>query len=363
MNVLILSQLILNVPWLLRLFAPFTFLIGPLMYVYIRSTLNNELEFKKYDWLLLIPAILVLLNFIPFYILSNPEKINYLNENFFNKVSGKDSGKGFIPPILYNIIRVCWSGIFIFYGFKMIYQFRKKFTKEIVSKNRTLLNWLATFNSLLTAIFIILILKFFVHPFINTQTSIADILLGATILYICLNLFMKPQILYGVFLPLNINTKVENRQLVLDIVQYQNFSELVSKSDFSDKIVLENSTLNSEQAQQFRYKNTIETYFSKKNQFLQSDYSLGHLVLDTQIPRHILSAFINQEYGMGFREFLNRKKVEFLIANHNKPEWKQFTLEAIASECGYNSRTTFIKNFKEITGKTPSEFFKTAENK
>jgi AraC-like DNA-binding protein len=61
---------------------------------------------------------------------------------------------------------------------------------------------------------------------------------------------------------------------------------------------------------------------------------------------------------MGFREFLNRFRIEYLIQIKDRPEWRNFTLEAISSECGFNSRITFINNFKQITGKSPSEYFK-----
>jgi AraC-like DNA-binding protein len=360
MQILFFSRLILITPWLLRAFAPFTFLIGPLTFVYIRSILNDELKFKKYDWLLLIPTILVFINFIPYYLLPSYEKINYLNKNFYNKVGIQDSGEGFLPNIIYYIIRICWSGIFIFVGFRLIYQFGKRSTKELLIKNKTLLNWLLNFNSLITAVFIVAILKVFVPTIKNTQITIADIFLGATLLYICLKLFMCPQILYGVFQPL---PKINNSYDIAPengLTKNQNISILISNTDFSDKSIVENETINIEQTQQFKHKNLIETYFLTEKPFLRVDYSLNLLAKDIHIPRHILSAFINQEYGMGFREFINHQRVEFMIANINKPEWKKFTLEAIASECGYNSRTTFIKNFKEITGKTPSEFLKTA---
>jgi AraC-like DNA-binding protein len=346
MNIFIITHLVYNVPWLLRFFAPFTFLIGPFLYIYIRSVLNNESKFMKQDWLLFIPAVLVLINFIPFYLLSNDEKILYLEQNFFNKTSGQDSGKGFIPCIVYNIIRICWCGLFVFIGFKQIYSFKKDNSKDIVAKNKTLLNWLFTFNCLLGGILITMLLKIFIPTIKSTHITIADIMLGGTILYICLSLFIRPQILYGVYHPLPNNSKDNTKQ------------NLILKTNLTDTEIVESKVVEAYQKQQLDCKNKVEAHFSEKVQFLQPDYSLNHLVLDTHIPRYILSAFINREYGMSFREFLNRKKVEFIIANYSKPEWKQYTLEAIAFECGYSSRTTFIKNFKEITGKTPSEFFK-----
>jgi AraC-like DNA-binding protein len=359
MQIFFFSRLILITPWLLRAFAPLTFLVSPLVFVYIRSILNDELKFKKQDWLLLIPAILAFINFIPYYLLPSYEKINYLNKNFYNHVGIQDSGEGFLPNILYYLIRIVWSGIFIVSGFRLIYHFRKRNSKELLSKNKILLHWLLTFNSLITVVFIVAILKIFIPTIKNTQITIADIILGATILYICLKLFMCPQLLYGVFQPLpkmnNSNEIISNQNIAIG----HTLSMLVLNDDFSNSSIVEKDPLNIELTQQFKYKNLIETNFRIEKPFLLVDYSLNQLANDIHIPRHILSAFINREYGMGFREFLNHQRVEFMIANIDKPEWKKFTLEAIAKECGYNSRITFIKNFKEITGKTPSEFLKT----
>ena len=39
-------------------------------------------------------------------------------------------------------------------------------------------------------------------------------------------------------------------------------------------------------------------------------------------------------------------------------EWKYKTLEAIASEAGFNNRNTFTAAFKKEAGESPSEFLK-----
>jgi AraC-like DNA-binding protein len=362
--VLLFSKLMLEVPWLLRVFGPSTFLIGPLTFVYIRSILNNELKFKKYDWLLLIPAILALINFIPYYLLPTDEKIAYLNNNFYNKTQSQDSGKGILPSTIYYVIRVCWSGILIFLGFRLLYLFKKRNTTELLAKNNILLKWLFTFNCLLAAILIVTILKIFIPTIKNTKLTVADILLAASILFICLQLFIRPQILYGIFQPLPKDHIISTISPLTDVLKDQAYPPplvlAVNKAISSEEIT---ALTDNDQAEQFRYKNLVETYFREKRPFLQSNYSLEQLVIDTHIPRYILSAFINREYGMGFREFLNRYRVEYLIAHLNKPEWQQFTLEAIATECGFSSRITFFKNFKQITGQTPSKYIREKHKK
>ena len=170
---LLFSRLILVAPWLLRVFGPTTFLIAPLVFVYTRSVLNDELTFRKYDWLLLIPTILALINFIPFYLLPSQEKIDYLNKSFYNKVQSQDSGRGFLPTSIYYVFRICWSGIFLFISFRMIYLFKKKNSTELIAKNNILLNWLITFNSLLAAVLIVTTLRIFIPVLKNTNLTLS----------------------------------------------------------------------------------------------------------------------------------------------------------------------------------------------
>lgn len=40
-------------------------------------------------------------------------------------------------------------------------------------------------------------------------------------------------------------------------------------------------------------------------------------------------------------------------------ESKKYTLLALAYECGFNSKSTFNKHFKENTGKTPTAYINT----
>lgn len=331
MLVLLFSKLILKAPIFLRVLAPTTFLLGPAAYLYIRSILKDELEFKKSDWLLLVPAILVFINFLPYYLLPVEEKIRYLEMHFYNSPQPQDAGRGLIPTSIYYLIRVLWSGIFLFAGFRLIILFRKASSASLLEKNKILLAWLFLFNSLLTAVLIAALVKIFIPPIKNTQITFADLVISATILLIGLHLFLRPQILYGLFQPA---------------------AELVQKTDESESPKFP--------AEHLHFKTLVENYFQVHRPYLQTDYSLEQMVTDTKMPRYLLSAFINREYGIGFREFLNRYRVYYFKENLANPDWKNLTLEAIAAECGFNSRITFIANFKKITGSTPSDYLKAA---
>jgi AraC-like DNA-binding protein len=61
---------------------------------------------------------------------------------------------------------------------------------------------------------------------------------------------------------------------------------------------------------------------------------------------------------MNYNDFINRYRVFECKEVIMNGEWKYKTLEAIASEAGFNNRNTFTSAFKKETGQSPSEFLK-----
>jgi AraC-like DNA-binding protein len=108
----------------------------------------------------------------------------------------------------------------------------------------------------------------------------------------------------------------------------------------------------------------VKEVFSEKKPYLQQRYSLKDLAIDTNIPLHYLSAFINKYWGKNFNDFINEFRVHHCKDKILNEEYKFKKLEAIAEESGFNNRNTFAIAFKKVTGLKPSEYLKNlkAEN-
>src|SRR6476620_10272440 len=65
---LIYSRYILEFPTIFRLPSPFFYLSLCTSYLYVRSVVNDETKFKKFDFLLFMPAILHAAEMLPFYL-------------------------------------------------------------------------------------------------------------------------------------------------------------------------------------------------------------------------------------------------------------------------------------------------------
>ena len=106
------------------------------------------------------------------------------------------------------------------------------------------------------------------------------------------------------------------------------------------------------------FNSLINQFLLEKKPFLQQKYSLSKLASDVHIPVNYLSAFINRYHKMNYSDFINRYRVSQSKEMIMIGEWKYKTLEAIASEAGFNNRNTFTAAFKKETGQSPSEFLK-----
>ncbi len=106
------------------------------------------------------------------------------------------------------------------------------------------------------------------------------------------------------------------------------------------------------------FNSVINQFLLEKKPFLQQKYSLRDLADDVDIPVNYLSAFINRYHRMNYSDFINRYRVSHAREMIMDGEWKRKTLEAIASESGFNNRNTFTAAFRKETGQSPSEFLK-----
>ena len=75
-----------------------------------------------------------------------------------------------------------------------------------------------------------------------------------------------------------------------------------------------------------------------------------------------LSNVLREGLQTSFNDFINTYRVNEVKECLKDPKNKDYTLLAIAEDCGFNSKTSFYRTFKRITGKTPSEYMEGMES-
>ena len=100
----------------------------------------------------------------------------------------------------------------------------------------------------------------------------------------------------------------------------------------------------------------VKEVLNEKKPYLQQRYSLKDLAVDTNIPLHQLSAFINKYWGKNFNDFINEFRVKAIQEAIRQGAHSEKTLLGLAYDSGFNSKATFNRVFKKMTGQSPSQY-------
>lgn len=86
------------------------------------------------------------------------------------------------------------------------------------------------------------------------------------------------------------------------------------------------------------------------------ELSLSSLAEKFELGPHELSRIINTALKKSFNDFINEYRVADIVQKMQDPAYDHITLLGIAFDSGFNSKTTFNRAFRQMTGKGPAEF-------
>jgi AraC-like DNA-binding protein/Tfp pilus assembly protein PilF len=121
--------------------------------------------------------------------------------------------------------------------------------------------------------------------------------------------------------------------------------------ELSKKIKFGNSHKDPEQDALFE---AIKQVMEKEMLFLQHDLSLDLLVQKVGSNRKYVSQSINIGSGSNVNNFINEYRITY--ATKLMEENPNYPMETIADTAGFNSRATFFRAFKSVTGLSPGEY-------
>lgn len=292
---------------------------GPFLYLYTQSLTDRSLSLKT-TLLHFIPPMAVLLYIIPFLALPTDQKI-WIYEHqgagyeIFNRVR-------FFSIIASGVLYVTLSGI-------ALRKHRLSIMNQFSDIEKINLAWMKYMIFWIAAIWIFVII------------GNDDWVFGTAVLFILfIGYFGIRQV--GIFHnPAFISS--ENK------TEAQNDIEEIPERRKYRKSGL--TTENSESLRQ-----NLSRIMQTEKPYRESELSLIDLArrLDTK-PNH-LSQVINELEGKNFYDYINTLRIEEFMRLSAGPDSRKYTLLALAQECGFNSKSSFNRYFKKVTGKSPSEF-------
>ena len=336
--VLIIYGIIIDAPYLYKITAPINFLLPPIVYLYVRVMLFNKQKLKILDFLHIIPFLLVLINYLPFYLLPISNKKDIIQELFKDINTSYKIQVGYLSEYIINIFRILQNLIYLIFQWKLIITFNKQNKNiEVEKQINNVIKWLRIFTSLSTiSLFAFILLAFIALVFQDIYANgfifhLPDYIFASCFFIISTYLLTHPSIFAG--LPF-IKYKQTPSTLILNQTDYIPYIE----QDYSTEIAI------------------ILDYFETKKPYLKKGLNISQLAVEINIPTRLISFIINQHFEMRFNEFINKYRVSYIKEKINEKYLDSFTLNSLASEAGFSNLTTFIAAFKKIENCTPSEY-------
>jgi len=308
---------------------PFLLLFGPLLYLYVNSLSVENFSLKPSMLLHLIPLVMVgihrtIVDPVP---IGSPSNLGQNTMYFYNK-------------IYYSLIVISLLCYWIF-SLKLIIQHRKNIPNQF--SNYTSKNSLGWLVAVLTLFLILFVLDF--------SMSLITRVLGFDIgrfSFLSLNLTIFTFIM--IFFGINQSAIYKTKTILKE--------EPEDEANLGIQEVKNNRpSLSEKQLEELT--ETVFHYLQRLKPYLNPDYSLQMMAEDLNISRHKLSYVINIGQQKNFYKIINEFRVEEVKVMLVNPDYKHYTLLGIALECGFNSKTSFNRIFKDETGFTPTEYRKT----
>jgi AraC-like DNA-binding protein len=309
-------------PNLLGISLIMPFLHGPLLFYYIVA-LTKPHDFNKK--MILTHAVLpmvVLLLFIPFYILSNDEKI----EVFQNQGRGYENTMQIV-----NILLIISGICYLFLNFKLLNDHKKSIVTQFSNQERINLNWLRILIYMMAVIWGIIIIVGR-DAWIFTLSSIYVVVLGY---------FGIKQV--GIFTNKYFDQEsVENPDIIEDIEPKE------EKKKYAKSGLTEDAAISLHE--------NLKSLMLEKKLFKEGELTLVELSNKLNVHPNYLSQVINEKEGVSFYDYINGLRVEEFKRLVTMPENQKYTIISLAYECGFNSKSAFNRIFKKYTNLSPTAY-------
>jgi len=309
-------------PNLLGLEIPLPLQHGPFLYLYTTS-LTHPSRLKNYRWMVhFVPSLLVYFYLTPFFTSPPSQKIAvYENE-----------GQGYQGFMSILLVFISIAGVlYVFFSNRQLRRYKLRLLNQFSYQEKINLNWLRYLFLWMGLLWLAIILRG------NDQ------IIFTTVVFFVLFIGY-----FGI------------RQVGLFSVHTSEVAEKITTFTANENAKkYEKSGLSDEMAEHI-YARLTETMKGKKI-FTNPELSLADLALHLGVHPNYLSQVINTFEEKSFFDYINALRIEEFKRLADQPENQKYTLLGLAYDCGFNSKTSFNRNFKKATGLAPSDYLKQTE--
>lgn len=316
------SKLYFQFHYLLGFEIPLPLLHGPFLFLYTKALTSGNISFRKI-FFHFIPYAITLLVITPFLILEQEQKI-YVYQN---------EGEGYKSITHIILLGIILSGvIYTVLSIRTLIKYKKMIKDHFSHTDKINLEWLL---KLIIGLSCIWILVFFANDEIIFASVVAFVFF--------IGYYGIKQV--GIF---------TNKYPLELISESSNETDTLPVSLKNTKY--EKSSLTTNQIKEIHKR--MDLLMREEKLYLIPELTLAMVAKELKVHPNTLSQVINTLEEKNFFDYINMLRVNEFKERATQPDNQKYTLLSLAYECGFNSKTSFNRNFKNHTGKSPSEYLK-----
>lgn len=342
----------------------YLFIIGPAVFFYARALANPTFRPVWKTWLHFLPSFYLVPALIFYFTVLKGADKQY-KMMFFSAIN-----------FIENYLSVAVIFVYFLLGLKVIRKYRALQYGDGANHLRTNLNWLySLIMTLFAGLFIWTSYFFYQHNFIGAKLNLESYypfyLSLAVLIYwigfigyfragVDLNSFRTFKAPVFAFQGAELSASFmfsqnqELEELLDETEQQKEEKSQIGQSEEDRQIVFARLGLDEDSARMVMGK--IKRKLESEKLFLRHHLSLNDFAKEIDCSPRTVSVVINQLCGENFSDFINAYRIQEVMRLLKDRSKRNYTLHGIASEAGFNSKTTFNRVFKEFTGYTPKQY-------
>lgn len=296
-------------------FLPIYFSLGfgPLLYIYTKSLVLKKFSFERSDWL---HFIAVFLQFALYVFLR-------LKDYTFRRWFWMEVHEPFTYNLEFNLSLVSLL-VYTFLSYRLVRRYQDMISNEFSEISKFDLRWLRQLFLGISILSIAWLFEAFLRTFFNyfPDQVVLVLPMGLLVLFLAVGGLFQQNIIHGLSsVPLK---AIREESKPID----QKLLERVTKKMISEKYYLDPEL-------------SLETFAKQLN-----------------LPKRQVSECINNGLQLPFIDFVNKHRVEHIKGLMQDEAYQKYSLLGLAFDSGFNSKSTFNRVFKKISGSSPSAYQK-----
>ena len=321
-----------------------TLLMGPAIYFYLRTLFQPNLKFRRKDWLHFIaPAVYLLWCLVVFVTDRLVLKRYYLMDG----ITDPDFDDWYIIAGLISLL------FYLVLSFQYYKRYKQFIVQQTSFADSVTFRWVRNF---LIAFFIYFASNLLFHA---VQFAGVEINYTGSWWY-----YLAFAILFYYIAINGYSNSIETRtRLSLDLLSYKKQPLLSAPAQAEESFIEEIPFEETEPAITEKdlpdlqpWKEKVMSAVVGEKLYTNPELTLTALAKHLQTNNTVLSRVVNSGFGQNFNDFINYYRVEDVKQKLQSGGAAEQTIMSLAYDAGFNSKATFNRAFKKVTGKNPKEF-------